>query len=137
MFISKFSYEDWVGNQNKGCLEQAQGWLEIETAIKELDGHRKTLVTLETDGETHMAVGGGPDKYVVYVTFDNENFHYLVESSKSDIAETLVAGGQEGIYPAKLCVDLSAALKAAQTFAELGIMEKSVIWEQDKLVETA
>lgn len=32
MFISKFSVEDWIGNQNRGSVEQAQSWLEIEAA---------------------------------------------------------------------------------------------------------
>lgn len=135
MFISKFSVEDWKGNQNQNLLEPVQDWAEIETAIKELDGHHRTLVTLEADGETHMAVGGGTDKYVVYLTFDNETFHYLVDPSKPDADESLTVGGQEGVYPAKLCVDIDSALKAAKTFAELGTMDKSVIWEQDGVVE--
>ncbi|MDZ8055739.1 MAG: Imm1 family immunity protein [Aulosira sp. ZfuVER01] len=135
MFITKFSVEDWIGNQNKGSVEQAHSWQEIELAIRELDGHHKTLVTLETDGETHMAVGGGLDKYIVYLTFDNESFHYLVDPFKSDIDEFVIVGGQEGIYPAKSCVDLNTTLKAAKAFAELGTMEESVIWEKDEVVE--
>lgn len=62
MFISKYSVEDWVGNQNKGLLKESQNWTDIETAIKDLDGRCKTLVTLETNGETHMAVGGKTGK---------------------------------------------------------------------------
>lgn len=135
MFITKFSVEDWIGNQNKGFVEPARDWQAIEAAIRELDGNRKTLVTLETDDETHMAVGGGQDKYVVYMTFDNENFHYLVDPSKSDIEESLIVGGQEGIYSAKSCVDLNTTLKAAKVFAELGSMEKSVTWEKDEVIE--
>ena len=135
MFISKFSVEDWVGNQNKGCFAQVRNWAEIETSIKELDGNRKTLVTLETDGETHLAVGGGTDKYVVYVTFDNETFHYLVEPSKSNTDEILIVGGQEGVYPAKLCVGIDMALKAAKIFAEIGKIDTSLIWEKDGVFE--
>lgn len=137
MFISKFSTEDWEGHYNNGLVEQAENWEEIETAIRELDGHCKTLVTLETEGETHMAIGGGNDRYFVYVTFDNENFHYLVNPSKSGNGEKLVVGGQEAIYPAKSCVDLSTALKAAKGFAEFGRIEKSVVWEQDVVAEPA
>ncbi|MBC1239912.1 Imm1 family immunity protein [Nostoc sp. 2RC] len=135
MFITKFSVEDWIGNQNKGSVEQAHSWQEIESAIRELDGHHKTLVTLETDNETHMAVGGGLGKYVVYLTFDNESFHYLVDPSKSDMDEFVIVGGQEGVYPAKSCVDLNTTLKAAQAFAELGTMEESVTWEKDEVFE--
>ena len=135
MFISKFSTEDWQGNQNHGSIEEAINWREIETAIRELDGHRRTLVTLETDGETHMSIGGGAGKYLVYVTFDNENFSYLINPTKSGNAETLVVGGQEGIYPEKWCVDLTIALKAAKSFAALGSIDKSVIWERDEVAE--
>jgi Immunity protein Imm1 len=137
MFISNFSIENWQSNQNNGLLKEAKGWEEIEAAIRELDGHRRTLVTLEAEGETHMAIGGGTGRYLVYVTFDNENFNYLVNPSKPDNAETLVVGGQEGIYPAKWCVDLATTLRAAKAFAELGMIEKSVVWERDGIAEPA
>jgi hypothetical protein len=135
MFISKFSVEAWEGNQNRVLLEATQSWTEIEIAIRELDGQRKTLVTLEADGETHMAVGGRGDRYVVYVTFDNEAFYYLVDASRLGADERLTVGGQEGVYPAKLCVGRDAALKAARSFAEFGEMDASVTWEGDRVVE--
>jgi Immunity protein Imm1 len=137
MFISKFSIENWEGNRNYGLVEEAKNWEKVEAAIRELDGHCRTLVTLEADNETHMAIGGGNNKYFVYVTFDNENFHYLVDPSKSDNSETLIVGGQEGIYLARSCVDLNTTLKAARGFAEFGAIEKSVIWEQDMVAEPA
>jgi len=126
MFISNFSVEDWQGNQNKGSVQLAKDWQQIEAAINQLDGNHRTLVTLEAEGETHMAIGGGEGKYLVYLTFNNEQFYYLIEPSYPDLEESLVVGGQAGIYPAKLCVDKDKALKAAKTFAELGIMDKSV-----------
>lgn len=135
MFISHFSVENWQKTQNQGEINQAHEWAEIENAIKELDGHCKTLVTLETDNETHMSIGGGANKFIVYITFDNESFYHLINSSQSDSDETLVVGGQESIYPAKLCVDLNTTIKAAKTFAECGVMEKSVFWERDGVFE--
>ncbi len=135
MFVSKFSVEDWQGNQNKGFVQPVREWLQIEAAISQLDGCNKTLVTLETEGEPHMSVGGGKGKYVVYLTFDNEQFHYVIGPSKSEAEENLMVGGQEGTYPTRLCVDREAALKAAKAFAERGAMEKSVTWAQDGVVE--
>jgi hypothetical protein len=137
MFITKFSTENWENNHNNERIKEARTWEEVEAAIKALDGSRHTLVTLEAEGETHMAVGGGPGRYFVYVTFDNEAFNYLVNPSKSNKGELLVVGGQEGIYAAKSCVDLSTTLKAAKGFAELGQMDKSVVWEQDAVAEPA
>ncbi len=135
MFISKFSVEDWHGNQNQGCVQPATDWQQIEVAINQLDGMRRTLVTLETDSETHMAIGGGVGKYLVYLTLNNEQFHYVVQPSHQNREESLVIGGQEGIYPAKLCVDKDTAIRAAKTFAEFGVMEKSVLWERDGVAE--
>ena len=133
MFISKFSVEDWQGSQNRGSVKTAKEWQQVEVAINQLDGLHRTLVTLEAEGETHMAIGGGEGKYLVYLTFDNEQFHYVVRPYHQNIDESLVVGGQEGIYPAKLCVDKETAMKAAKTFAERGAMEKSVIWERDEV----
>jgi Immunity protein Imm1 len=135
MFISKYSIENWEGDRNNGLLKEAKEWNEIETAIGELDGNRRTLVTLETEGEAHMSIGGGNGRYFVYLTFDNDNFNYLVNSSNSDRYETLVIGGQEGSYPAKSCVDLTTTIKVAKIFAELGIMERSVSWEREGIPE--
>jgi Immunity protein Imm1 len=135
MFISKYSVENWEGDRNNGLLKEAKEWSEIETAIGELDGHQRTLVTLETEGEAHMSIGGGNGKYFVYLTFDNENFNYLINPSNSDRHETLVIGGQEGIYPAKSCVDLTTTLDAAKIFAESGTMARSVCWEREGIPE--
>ena len=58
-----------------------------------------------------------------------------INQIKSGNDETLVVGGQEGIYPGKWCVELTIALKAAKSFVELGSIDKSVIWERDEVAE--
>jgi hypothetical protein len=135
MFISKFSSEDWQNNQNNEVLHPAQNWQEIEKVIQELDGKHRTLVTLETDGEAHLAIGGGPDKFVVYLTFDNEVFYYLCGFAKSNLEESLVVGGQEGLYPAKFCVGIDLILQVAKIFAEFGTMDQTVVWEKEGVLE--
>jgi len=54
MFISQFSVENWQGSQNPGRVQPVREWQEIATAIRQLDGDCKTLVTLEADVEIHM-----------------------------------------------------------------------------------
>jgi hypothetical protein len=135
MFISKFSVENWQGNRNQIRVEAFHTWAQIETAIRELDGQNKTLVTLEADDESHMAIGGGRGKYIVYLTFDNDIFDYLFDPSQPDREEVLVVGGQAGIYDARSCIAIEMALKAAQAFAEFGVMEKSLVWKRDSAVE--
>jgi Immunity protein Imm1 len=136
MFVTKFSIDEWIGTQNKESIESVNSWQSVESAIKQLDGQHKTLVTLETDGgEIHMSVGGGQGKYIVYVTFDNESFDYLVDPNKSSTEELLIVGGQLGHYPARSCVDLDMTLKSAKAFAEKGELLDSLIWEKDAVVE--
>jgi hypothetical protein len=136
MFITKFSTENWQGNQNNITLNPGNTWLEIAQAIQELDGKSKTLVTLETDNETHLTIGGGAGKYVVYLTFDNETFYYLSDPTHKDQEVSLIVGGQEGFYPAKLCINnLDIVLQAAETFAKYGTIEKSLTWETDQILE--
>jgi hypothetical protein len=127
------SVEKWVGNRNEGDLIQNPDWSQIEAAIRELDGKSKTLVTLGADDETYMAIGGGESgKYVICVTFDNISFYNLVDLSKSDEIEKLVVGGQEGIYPTKMCVDLLRCLVAARTFAESGKLDTLLVWQEEE-----
>ena len=133
MFVSNLTVENWIGNKDEGDLIENPDWQQIESAICELDGKSKTLVTMGADDETYMTIGAGESgRYVVNVTFDNINFQNLVDSSKSNEMEKLVVGGQEGNYPAKMCVDLQTALLAAKTFSESGELEPSVCWQEDK-----
>jgi hypothetical protein len=60
-------------------------WPQIESAIRALDGKKRTIVTLAAGGEWRLAVGGGSaNRYVVYMTFDNMNFLNLLSRDKAD-----------------------------------------------------
>jgi len=133
MFVFELSLEKWVSKRNEGGLIENPDWSQIELAIRQLDGKSKTLATLGADDEAYMSIGGGESgKYIVSVTFDNIDFHNLVDLSKSDTTEKLVVGGQEGIYPAKMCVDLLPCLLAARTFLASGQLDTLLCWEEDK-----
>lgn len=133
MFVLDLSVEKWAGNKNENDFIENPNWNQIEVAICELDGKSKTLVTLGANDETYITIGGGElGKYVVSVTFDNISFLNLVDLSKTDTTEKLIVGGQEGIYPAKMCVDLLPCLLAARTFAESGKLDSLLSWQEDE-----
>ncbi len=76
MFVSNLYTDKWTGNKNEESFIQNPTLKQIETAIRELDGKIKTLVSLEADDESYMMIGGGESgKYIVTATLDNENFH--------------------------------------------------------------
>ncbi|MFW9260362.1 Imm1 family immunity protein [Nostoc sp. CALU 546] len=131
--VFKLSAETWLTNSNQGELRKDPNWLQIEAVIRDLDGKNKSLVTLKSNDETYINIGGGKsDKYVVTATFNNTKFYVLVDLSKSDEIETLVVGGEEKNYPAKMCVDLLHCLVAARTFTESGKLDALLDWEEDK-----
>ena len=135
--VFKLSAEKWVTNSNQGELIKDPNWIQIEAAIRELDGKSKTLVTLKSDDETYINIGGGKSgKYVVTATFNNTKFYVLVDLSKSDEIETLVVDGQKENYAAKMCVDLLHCLVAARTFTESGKLDALLDWEEDKSLVT-
>jgi hypothetical protein len=137
MFITRYSIENRTGDRNHEEVIIARDWEAIETAIRELDGQRKTLVTLEADDETQMAIGGGNENsYIVYATFDNEEFYSLIDRSRIGTDRSIFVGGQTGIYPAKSCIELDKVIQAAKTFALTGKLEPALNWEKESILET-
>jgi Immunity protein Imm1 len=135
MLISDMTTEQWIGNKNEYKLIENPNWTEIKTAISELDGDSKTLVTIAIDDEKYLTIGGGKSgQYVVAVTFDNITFYNLVNPRKSPAIQKLIIGGQLGNYPEQVCTDFPSVILATKTFAETGEMERSLIWEIDALL---
>jgi hypothetical protein len=148
MFVSKLYTDNWTGNRNEENFIENPNWQQIKTAICELDGNTKTLVSLEVDDESYMMIGGGnAGKYIVTATLDNEVFYSLLypvnyEIAKSDVyaknnsvnsdnEPKLIVGGQAGNYAEKVCVNLPQCLIAAITFTESGKLESLFFWEED------
>ncbi|MBD2310119.1 hypothetical protein H6G20_00285 [Desertifilum sp. FACHB-1129] len=129
------SVEQWVSNLTEENFIENPSWDLIEIAIRELDGKSKTLVTLGTDSEAYLTVGGGEaGKYIVTATFDNLDFYNLVNSAADGEIESILIGGQAGDYPAKMHVDLLSCLLAARTFTHSGELDSLLTWEADRLL---
>jgi hypothetical protein len=108
-------------------------WAEIETAIKQLDGKKFTLVTLNVGDEVpSMTIGGGANGiYVVHVTFDNSAFYSLLNPSGTERKISLIVGAQRGEFEEKECVSLDMVLRVAKHFYETGQMDKNLSWDKD------
>ncbi|AUS99250.1 hypothetical protein CLI64_01935 [Nostoc sp. CENA543] len=89
MFVSKLYTDKWTGNRNEETVIENPNWQQIKTAICELDGKHKTLVSLETDDQSYMMIGGGNDaQYLVTVTLDNEIFYSLLHPIDHEITKS-------------------------------------------------
>lgn len=106
-------------------------WIDIEAAIRQLNGVDRTLVLIASGVPVpHMAIGGGDKgRYIVYATHDNITFYTMVGTDKSEGKVIFVAGGQPGDYLIRNCVTLERALRAAQVFAEECRVDSSFEWD--------
>jgi len=104
-------------------------WSQIDAAIRSLDGARNSLISLTIgDPVPHMAIGGGPDRYILYATFDNLTFATLADPSIEPGTIELVAG-QRGKYQARNAVSLALVLQAARVFAASGVLDRGLTWD--------
>ena len=128
MFITKIITEEWTENKNDIRINIPDIDL-IENEIKKLDGKVKTMLTLETDGNENLIIGGGPDYFIVTGTLDNEEYILINDKSEEEFIE-LNAGGQYSEFPLNQCQKISNVLIAAKTFAIDGVFDKSLIWRK-------
>lgn len=115
-------------------------WSEIEEAISnmEIDGVNGLYLSPEADGDAdYMVIGGGESgKFIVAVEILQEDkcgCYTLINNSNSESDEkvTMMACTQVGIFSSRICVDLDTVLKAAKTYAELGICDPSLDWRKE------
>ena len=106
---------------------------QIADLVRSIDGHSTTIVTIHGPEVAHLAVGGGPDRFIVYATRDNWEFKTLIASDhpQDRSLRPLIAGGQSGDYEVRKTVAREEALKAALRFASDGALEPSLMWESD------
>jgi hypothetical protein len=103
---------------------------EFDRLLNRLDAQGHTMITLQGDGDTHMTIGGGDGRYVVYATFDNEVFWNLLQPEQAEGTITLNAGGQEGDYPASHVVSRERARQAGVTFLQISELDPALEWEK-------
>jgi hypothetical protein len=104
---------------------------EVQRRIEDVNGHDRTLVTLDREGE-YLAVGGSASQgLVVYVDVgeSTEFWQALSPSTSSEDPVIVLAGGQPGEYPARIVVTLEVALTVAVAYAASGERASGATWE--------
>ena len=133
MFTEKFLIEEWDGNKRGDIATDRTSLSQLEEDIKMLDGKRCSTLIVEGDN-TSLTIGGGNDKRytaVFTVGVDEEFYNLINEKGDEEAFVKIIAGGQAGDYPTKLCVSLDAALEATREYAETGKRSSNLLWEAD------
>ncbi len=120
--------DKWQGNI---CTEEEYvdpNPVQIDEGIESLDQRNRTLLIVNV-GESHLAVGGGGDAFIVYLTYDNSRFFNLVDYARSGAQVAVNAGGQVGKFAPCRVVSKEASKKAARWFLQTGIAHPGMTWE--------
>ena len=120
----------WNGALSQEWQTDNPSAADFEQALLRLDAKEYTMMTVAGDDETHLTIGGGGGRYVVYATFDNENFWNLMRRDPIDGTVLLNAGGQEGDFPAARVVGLEQARAAGRVFLDYRQLDPSQEWEK-------
>ncbi|RYU95296.1 hypothetical protein [Emticicia agri] len=103
---------------------------DVLVSIDRLNGEDITMLNLSCEEENHLlCVGGGKEDYILFITFDNENFDSLCDESKSSLKEKeLIVGGQLGEYAENLCNSKADVMKAVAYFYKTGKPNPALSW---------
>lgn len=99
-------------------------------AIRNLNGKDTTLVVIEKDENNSLTIGGGNDgRYVCYVDQGLKILN-LIRRVNTNGTVCIVAGGQRGDYPEKLCADQQMVDRAASYYFRYGDVDPDLDWEE-------
>jgi hypothetical protein len=124
------SGDRWEGRTTDSWRIDSATSDDLDRALRRLDAELYTLVTVDGDGEAHLCVGGGAGRYVVYATFDNEEYWNLMSDVPASGIVMLTTGGQVGDFPAAQIVSLDQALRAADAFLHGQHLDPAQTWRQ-------
>jgi hypothetical protein len=131
MYVRALEFDCWkegVGIEKKKANPSID---EVEEAINSIDGTECQGVIFFGEGESHLAVGGGASgRYVVYYSSESGEIVTLLSGGSNEEVFTLLIGGQEGIYPGNVIVDLQKVLIAVRAFSAAGKLDSKLQWRK-------
>lgn len=127
---SSIAGDEWQGVVNHEWRIDSASATDLDRVLDRLDALTYTLITIQSEGEKHLAIGGGNGQYVVYATFDNEVFWNLLSTNPGTGTVLLNAGGQEGDFPAERIVGREQARAAGRAFLAAGQLDVGQRWRQ-------
>lgn len=111
-------------------------WPDVERVLHSLDGEtRNTLFLGNPESTAGLIVGGGPERFMVWVQqWDLTGEELSIDTATdrhapSGLVRFTLDNGELGEYPLSITVDLESAIRAARTFFERGELDDNLTWE--------
>ena len=113
----------------------APSWDDVSRALRQLDGHTVTQVSLETVEEVSLLAGGGNDgRYIVSFIPMNDlsNRSYTLADPRQTGADVTLTSQVSAMYPARYAVQFAELFSAFRYFFEHpGKRDPELFWEED------
>ena len=122
--------DHWEGVLNHEWTVEKASSADLDRALDRLDARTYTMIIVQLGGEQHLTIGGGAGQYVVYATFDNEEFWNLLRTQAPASTVLLNVGGQQGDFPAAQVVDKEQARVAGHVFLNACLLNPTQQWEK-------
>ena len=139
MFVTIMKAYGFVQNRHTIVRLNKPDWIDIEVAIRRMEGNAYTSVNIAKSAETEkdeiftLTVGGGrKGQYAVSTNFDSKHIiHNLVDPMRSmlEVVEVPI-GVEEFQVPLREIVTLEMALQGARTYAETGELDSELVWDK-------
>lgn len=129
----KLTLEKWHGNINNSYTTEIRHSDAAIAALKALNGHDISQLIV-SDDNGFLLIGGGPVSFIVsYIAGDHETSFNLVNIHQADSNKeiSLVTGGQSGLFPEKICSDLTETSRALNHYVDTGTMNPAQVWEEE------
>jgi hypothetical protein len=124
------SGDRWEGLHGEGWDAEESSPQEFERMLLRLDAKQYTMLTIAAEDPTHLMIGGGNGKYVVYATFDNFDFWNLMRREPASGKVEIYIGGQDGDFSANQVVDLEQARSAGLVFLASVELDPTQEWKK-------
>ncbi len=139
MYVKKLTIDN-LDNLEEGNITQEidnPTWNEIESAIKNMDGERRSIVILSPklsdhpEDDEYFNIGGGENGLYICFLYDIQGNEFaLINSSQKSDQLIQIFAGEKLTRALNECVGLEAVLLASQTYAESGKLDKRFSWKE-------
>ncbi|WP_421912658.1 Imm1 family immunity protein [Mesorhizobium sp.] len=130
-FIVRAVIDDWHGNLLSDEEVLVPSIEVISDLVGLLNADDRTIVSLFGRNGSSLTIGGGGDRYIVFVSTPDENLWNLTsERSETEKNIVLKIGGQEGDFSTRQIIDRTLAMYAIRSFFTDGTLQPADRWEK-------
>lgn len=104
-------------------------WADIESALEQMDGNRRTQVGIVIAEDHHMIVGGGPDGYVLSCQCGEKIFSLCKPEREGNGVRSVVCG-ERADFPEDEVIAWDAVLAAASAYFDRAELATNLQWRE-------